>query len=126
MEAFIQGKGGFLDPYNFGQALTNLSELDKNNALTEYAKQQLNTDEIPDQTKVKNLYTGNIWVYISDKNVWVNEGQDTIVTATNDGVLGAVTGVEYDENDSNTKFRISIEKDESGLSTGKMLVNGLK
>ena len=126
LEAFIQGKGGFLDPYNFGQALTNLSELDKNNALTEYAKQQLNTDEIPDQTKVKNLYTGNIWVYISDKNVWVNEGQDTIVTATNDGVLGAVTGVEYDENDSNTKFRISIEKDESGLSTGKMLVNGLK
>lgn len=129
IESYIQGTGGFLDPYNFGQSLTNIDELSRNQYLNNYAYSQLfngEAQQLPDQTKVKNVYTGNIWVYIQETNTWINEGQDTIVTATNDGVLGAVTGVEYDRNNPDTKFKISIGKNENGFSNGLMEVNGLQ
>ena len=122
IESFTQGTGGFLDPYNFGESLAFLSINVRNQKLNSYTYDQLFQGEvkiIPDQTKIKNLYTGNIWVYIQESNSWVNEGQDTIVTATNDGVLGAVTG-------SSEKFKISIEKNAAGQSTGIMSVNGLE
>lgn len=125
LESYIQGKGGFLDPYYFG----NLREQDINQILTEYAYSQLHVNElsqIPDQTKVKNTFDGHIWVYIQEESVWIDEGADTVVTANNEGILGSVTGVEYDLDDPNTKFKISIEKDNSGASTGKMSVNGLQ
>lgn len=130
LESYVQGTGGFLDPYNFSKSLLPLEEKDRNDILNNYAQEQLfgSADidqQVPDQTKVKNIYTGNIWVFIQEKDTWVNEGQDTIVTATNDGVLGSVTGVEYDPSDSATKFKISIETI-GGLSTGKMSVNGLQ
>lgn len=126
----IQGTGGFLTPYNFGRSLAIMENNgEKNQLLNTQAWLQLfggEVREIPDQTKIKNLYTGNIWVYVQESNNWVNEGQDTIVAATNDGVFGSVTGVEYNPNDPNTKFKISIGKDTNGLSTGIMSVNGLE
>lgn len=129
LESFTQGTGGFLDPYNFGKSLSVLPEAEIRSELNNYAWDQLFNGiirQIPDQTKIKNLYTGNIWVYVQEKDIWVNEGQDTIVTATNDGVLGAVTGVAYDPNNLNTKFKISIDTTDKGISMGTMTVNGLQ
>ena len=133
LEEFTQGTGGFLDPYRFfypddkynktGKPLLSLEQGERDAMLTQYAKDQLG--RFPDsQTKIKDLYDGRIWVF-SD-NTWQDEGQDTVVTANNNGILGAVTGVAYDENNLNTKFKISIDKSiETGVSTGTMSVNGL-
>lgn len=133
LESYIQGKGGFLDPHNFMEALSNIDEQYRNSKLNQYAYNQLSNGEpaqIPDQTKVKNTFDGHIWVYIQETNTWLDEGADTVVTANNEGVLGSVTGVEYDPTDINTKFKISIDKeynsaDGSWQSTGTMTVNGL-
>lgn len=133
LEAYIQGKGGFLDPYNFMEALGRLDEQTRNSILNQYAYNQLSNGEpaqIPDQTKIKNLFDGHIWVYVQESDSWVDEGADTVVTANNEGVLGAVTGVEYDPDNQDTKFKISIDKeynkvDKSWQSTGIMTVNGL-
>lgn len=133
LETYIQGKGGFLDPYNFMEALGRLDEQTRNSILNQYAYNQLSNGEpaqIPDQTKIKNLFDGHIWVYVQESDSWVDEGADTVVTANNEGVLGAVTGVEYDPDNWDTKFKISIDKeynpaDGSWQSTGTMTVNGL-
>lgn len=128
LEEFIQGKGGFLDPINFGKSLVSLSIAERYNLLTTYAQEQLFNGvktQVPDQTKIKNLWTGNIWVYVLDTDIWVNEGQDKVVAANNAGILGSVTGVAYDKNDPDTKFKVSIETTSDGLSTGVMSVNGL-
>ena len=128
LESYTQGTGGFLDPYNFGNLISYTNE-EKNNLLFDYAYEQLHGGEvrvIPDQTKVKNTYDGHIWVYVQSTNIWIDEGADTIVTANNDGILGAVTGVRYNPNDINTKFKISIDADEKGNSLGTMTVNGLE
>lgn len=133
LEAYTQGKGGFLDPYNFMEALGKVEEQTRNATLNQYAYNQLSNGEpaqIPDQTKVKNTFDGHIWVYVQETNTWLDEGADTVVTANNEGVLGSVTGIEYDPTDINTKFKISIDKeynsvDKSWQSTGTMTVNGL-
>ena len=106
LEAYTQGTGGFLDPYNFGNLTFNEN---RNNILTQYAYDILSAGQpslIPDQTKVKNIFDGHIWVYIQKDNNWVDEGADTIVNANNEGVLGAVTGIKYNPQDANTKFKI--------------------
>lgn len=123
LESYTQGTGGFLDPNNFG-SFVNLSVAEKNNLLNQYAYDQLSGGEaklIPDQTKVKNIFDGHIWVYIQSDDSWIDEGADTVVTANNDGVVGAVTGIAYDPSNSETKFKISITSD-----NGIMSVNGLK
>lgn len=123
LESYTQGTGGFLDPNNFG-SFVNLSDSEKNNLLNQYAYDQLSDGEaklIPDQTKVKNIFDGHIWVYVQSDDNWVDEGADTVVTANNDGVVGAVTGVAYDPSNPETKFKISITSD-----NGTMSVNGLK
>ena len=128
LEEYTQGTGGFLDPYNFGKALNHLSQEEKNTLLNKEAYNQLSNgiaQLIPDQTKIKNLFDGHIWVYVQKDNNWLDEGADTIVTANNEGILGAVTGVEYNPNDISTKFKISIGKDGLGNSNGIMSVNGL-
>lgn len=126
----VQGTGGFLTAYNFGRSLAAMeNKNERNYLLDQYAYSQLFDGEIkqiPDQTKVKNIYTGNIWVYVLNDDTWINEGQDTIVAATNDGVFGSVTGTEYNPEDPSTKFKISIGKDNNGLSTGIMSVNGIE
>ena len=129
LESYTQGTGGFLDPYNFGKALGNLDEIEKNSLLNQEAYNQLSSGEpslLPDQTKIKNIFDGHIWVYIQETDDWIDEGADTVVTANNDGVLGSVTGVTYDPNNQNTKFKIAIGTDVLGNSTGVMEVNGLK
>ena len=111
LENYVQGKGGFIDPFNFGPTKTLNNEIFdkyyydlKNNGIV---------CDIPDQTKVKNLYDGHIWVYVLNDNNWVDEGADVVVTANNEGVLGVVTG-------SEDQFQISINSD------GIMSVNGLE
>ena len=126
LEEYTLGTGGFLDPYNFGNL--NIDKDKRNSILNNQAYEQL-FDGIPrqiqDQTKIKNIYDGHIWVYIQKDNTWIDEGADTIVNANNDGVLGAVTGIAYDPSNSETKFKVSIEVDDNGISNGKMSVNGL-
>lgn len=126
LEEYTLGTGGFLDPYNFGNL--NIDKDKRNSILNNQAYEQL-FDGIPrqiqDQTKIKNIYDGHIWVYIQKDNTWIDEGADTIVNANNDGVLGAVTGIAYDPSNSETKFKVSIDVDDNGISTGKMSVNGL-
>lgn len=126
LEEYTLGTGGFLDPYNFGNL--NIDKDERNSILNNEAYKQL-FDGIPrqiqDQTKIKNIYDGHIWVYIQSDNNWVDEGADTVVNANNDGVLGAVTGVAYDPSNPETKFKVSIDVDDNGISNGKMSVNGL-
>lgn len=126
LEEYTLGTGGFLDPYNFGNL--NIDKDERNSILNNEAYRQL-FDGIPrqiqDQTKIKNIYDGHIWVYIQSDNNWVDEGADTVVNANNDGVLGAVTGVAYDPSNPETKFKVSIDVDDNGISNGKMSVNGL-
>ena len=110
------------------EALGKVEEQARNATLNQYAYNQLSNGEptqIPDQTKVKNTYDGHIWVYVQETNTWVDEGADTIVNANNDGVIGAVTGVRYNPEDPQTKFKVSIGEDSSGNPNGVMSVNGL-
>lgn len=119
LENYTQGVGGLLKPCKIND-LGGMSPEYRNFKLSEEAKKQLYSEgptdgPIPDQTKIKNLYDGHIWVYVSNSNdKWIDEGADPIVNANNKGVLGAVTG------DPSTKFKISINND------GTMSVNGLE
>lgn len=136
LEQYTQGTGGFLDPYRFfpdielkynkyEQPLDTLAENLRNIVLTKYALDQFSqSSDFKPQTKVKDLYDNSIWVW--NGSTWINEGKDTIVNATNTGILGAVTGVQYDSNNPETKFKISIGVDSYGISTGVMSVNGLQ
>lgn len=126
LEEYTLGTGGFLDPYNFGNL--NIDKDKRNSILNNQAYEQLFDGiprQIPDQTKIKNIYDGHIWVYIQKDNTWIDDGADTIVNANNDGVLGAVTGIAYDPSNLQTKFKVSIDVDDNGISNGKMSVNGL-
>ena len=136
LEQYTQGIGGFIDPYRFfpdvdekynpyNQPLNTLNENVRNLVLTKYALSKFDqSSDFKPQTKVKDLYDNSIWVW--NGSTWVNEGKDTIVNATNTGVLGAVTGVTYDSNNPDTKFKISIGVDSYGISNGIMSVNGLE
>ena len=132
LETVVQGTGGFLDPYYFYNdgvynkkaiPLLNLDENERNLILTSYAKNCLNGATPEPQTKIKDTYEGRIWVY--SNGVWQDEGLDTVVNANNNGILGAVTGVAYNPDDTDTKFKVSIDTDASGKSLGTMSVNGL-
>lgn len=94
-----KGIGGYLNANNFESATPSQDEL------TNYALQQIGiTDKtkIFNQTKVKNLFDGNIWVLTNTPDStpsvfdWANVGQEKIADANNDGVHGLVTG-SYDE-----------------------------
>ena len=119
LQNLVEGRGGFLNPIDFGN-LSTLSDREIYDELSAEAKRQLGTDSILDQTKIKNLYDGRIWAYVAESDKWVDEGADTIVNANNEGVLGAVTG-------SNLKFKISIDPDPiTGRPSGIMSVNNLE
>ena len=129
LEVLTQGTGGFLDPQEFymnelnpsDTLLSYLSDSRRNTLLTIYAKSQKG-EFVPDQTKIKDTKEGYIWVW--NGSTWLNDGLDSIVTASNKGILGVVTGVEYNPEDINTKFKISIIEQDN-RSSGKMEVNGL-
>ena len=140
-----KGIGGYLNANNFESATPSQDEL------TNYALQQIGiTDrtKIFNQTKVKNLFDGNIWVLTNtpDSNPsvfdWANVGQEKIADANNDGVHGLVTG-SYDElqgfidilghihiNDLDPmiKTELNIQRASDGYysegSDGKLTING--
>lgn len=129
LEAYTQGMGGHLDPYNFGKLYKynptddgyyDVEEAaERNKILSKYAYTQINEDgsetpvAIPDQTKVKNTYDGIIWLYVESDNIWLNQGTDVVIQANNDGVLGVITG-------SLEQYKGKIESD------GTISINGLK
>lgn len=140
-----KGIGGYLNANNFESATPSQDEL------TNYALQQIGiTDrtKIFNQTKVKNLFDGNIWVLTNTPDSipsvfdWANVGQEKIADANNDGVHGLVTG-SYDElqgsidilghihiNDLDPmiKTELNIQRASDGYyseeSDGKLTVNG--
>lgn len=126
-----QGKGGFLDPHNFGTAEPTREELHQyytNYIIAEYLKQhpyasqeEINSyiieNPIPDQTKIKNLFDGAVWIYADYS--WYNDGSEVVIAANNNGVFGTVTG-------SSDPFKISIDTNRQGQSLGTMTVNGLE
>ena len=88
------GLGGYLTAYNFKKSEPTQDEL------TNYALDQLsltNKQDIPDQTRVKNLYNDNVWIlnnHIQNETAifnWINDGSGGIAIAT-DGTLGVVKG----------------------------------
>ena len=140
-----KGIGGYLNANNFESATPSQDEL------TNYALQQIGiTDrtKIFNQTKVKNLFDGNIWVLTNTPDStpsvfdWANVGQEKIADANNDGVHGLVTG-SYDElqgsidilghihiNDLDpmVKTELNIQRASDGYysegSDGKLTING--
>ena len=140
-----KGIGGYLNANNFESATPSQDEL------TNYALQQIGiTDrtKIFNQTKVKNLFDGNIWVLTNTPDStpsvfdWANVGQEKIADANNDGVHGLVTG-SYDElqgsidilghihiNDLDpmVKTELNIQRAADGYysegSDGKLTING--
>lgn len=132
IEQIVQGTGGFLDPADFYNnqynptdiLLSFMTEAHRNSILSVYAHNQLHTDTIPNQTKIKDIRQGYVWIW--NGKTWINDGQDGVVNANNEGVLGVVRGVKYIPTDTTTKFKISIEEDSNRLPTGIMSVNGLQ
>ena len=100
LQARTKGIGGYLNAYDFGKATPTQDELNQ------YALAQISNitskEQIFNQTKVKNLFDGNIWVLTntpdSDPVVydWANVGTEYINVANNDGSQGIVTG-SYEE-----------------------------
>ena len=116
LESRTSGIGGYLNAYDFKKATPTQDEL------TEYALEEIGiTDktQIFNQTKVRNLYDGNIWVLTNTPTSeppvfeWANVGQEQIADANNDGIHGLVTG-SYDE------YYGKID------SLGRISINGLK
>ncbi len=114
----ITGLGGYIDGKNFNKSTPTQDEL------TEYALQQIPSaggDKIKifNQTKVKNLYDGNVWILTNTPDSspaifeWANKGTDVIGDANNDGIHGLVTG-SYDD------FEGSIDV------LGHISINGLE
>lgn len=131
LKSVVQGKSGYLDP--MPEAFRYENEYIQS-ALTRWALQQLNLQQeiqIPNNTKIlypeeapasnRDLY---VFVYSeSSGNLWKNSGKDVIVEATNDGVLGVVTG-------TNKKFGVSIVPtyvdEQNQTHSGEMVVNGVE
>jgi hypothetical protein len=86
--------------------------------LTEYAIKELNRilnegkepseqiiitkDSIPNNIRVQDEISGFLWVYSTDDgiNEWLNNGKDLVVSATNNGIFGVVTGSEWVNNEN--------------------------
>jgi hypothetical protein len=110
----IEGKGGYLEPHDFG------TDTPAQEALTEYALDQLGlTDphEIFSSTRVKNIYNGHAWMLVNNSHTyppvfeWVDDGLETVGKATN-ASLGVVKG--------STEFaKVSIDEN------GEMTANGV-
>lgn len=86
----VNGMGGYLTANNFGSATPSQS------ALNTYAIQEIGTisqaSEIPDQTKVKNLYDNHVWNYDNRTGLvagWKDIGTNSVDIATTD-TLGVV------------------------------------
>ena len=111
----LHGTGGYLAAYNFK---TNKPTQEQ---LTEYALSQIpnisNATEIWNGTRVKNLSDNHLWVLNNTQGTdpvvfeWIDNGLDTVHTATNE-TLGVVMG-------STEDFEASIDLN------GHITINGL-
>ena len=111
----LHGTGGYLAAYNFK---TNKPTQEQ---LTEYALSQIpnisSATEIWNGTRVKNLSDNHLWVLNNTQDTdpvvfeWIDNGLDTVHTATND-TLGVVMG-------STEDFEASIDLN------GHITINGL-
>ena len=150
--AYVQGdsyQGTALDPISLAEVYDKQEELGDN--LNSAIQQELNLhalsqlevtspSKFPDNLKVLDTYKGDLWVFTQEDFSWKNNGSDLIVSATNDGVYGVVTGVKWDkeqyddswnDDDSYLKGHIlsEITKDENGktITTAPIFqINGLK
>ena len=123
----IQGRGGYLRPYDFQTARPDLpiddliSDPPIYSALTQYALQEITniTDpiEIFNGTRVTNLFNNHTWILNNTQDTdpkvfeWVDLGQSLVSTATND-TLGVVKGSDED-------LKVSVDLN------GVMSINGL-
>lgn len=112
-----RGLGGYINAYNFKKATPTQDEL-SNYALTQIPS-ITTKEQIFNQTKVKNLFDGNVWILTNTPDSvpavfeWVNKGTDVISDANNDGLHGLVTG-SYEE----LEGRIDV--------LGHITINGLE
>lgn len=112
------GLGGYLDANNFGSATPTQDQL-TNYALQQISSAQGNKLNIYNQTKVKNLFDGNVWILTNIPDAdpaiyqWANKGPENIGDANNDGIHGLITG-SYEE------FEGSVD------SLGHLTINGLE
>lgn len=122
LESRVKGIGGYLDAYDFGTATPTQEELNAE------ALRQIFDDgeehaitEIFDQTKIKNLFDGCLWIFTNDgvsNAAWTNNGTEFINTATNEGVQGVVTGsYEYHEGFIDVLGHITINGLDEDLET---------
>lgn len=115
----LQGVGGYLDATTF--TTKDLSTPEGQKELTDYALQEIGiTDplEIWNGTRVKNEADNHLWVLVNTQDTdpkifeWIDDGLDTVSTATNDS-LGVVKG-------STEDYYVSVND-----ITGVMSVNNL-
>lgn len=100
----LEEKGGYLNSYNFNSSPTQ-------EQLSEYAYQELGSEDIIGGTKITNLYDNHTWIYNSNTNKWSDMGNAIVDTASN-SKLGIVKGSDAD-------YKISIDLN------GEMSVNNL-
>jgi hypothetical protein len=91
----VEGKGGYLEPHDFGTAAPSQE------ALTNYALEQIGITDpsaILNGTRVKNTYNDNVWMIVNapPNFEWVNDGFETVGQAT-DATLGVVKGSGEDD-----------------------------
>lgn len=105
--SYVQGdeyQGTALDPIclvNIYNAYDTIESIESHIqlALNDYAIKQLGVENktyFPNNLKVLETYKGDLWIFTRSENdedgSWKNNGSDLIVSATNDGVYGVVTG----------------------------------
>lgn len=107
----IQGRGGYLRPYDFQTASPNLpkdnltAQPPVHSLLTQYALQEIdnitNPIDIFNGTRVTNLFNNHTWILNNTQDTnpivfeWVDLGQSLVSVATND-TLGVVKGSDQD------------------------------
>ena len=141
------------DEYSIQELLSTYAEIQLNIILNEdkASEDYINIegeDQFPDNVRVQDSYTGNLWIFARDEDYpdghWYNNGKDLIVSATNDGVLGVVTGVDWKVEEKGTQFIDNWGNDEdylqghinskpiidengnNGMSLPTISINGLK
>ncbi len=81
----LQGIVTYLDGYNFE------TELPTQEMLTAYALEKTEWEEVKNSTSVINLFDNHEWIFNTETGEWIDYGQSTVRTATNER-LGIVKG----------------------------------
>lgn len=149
--SYVKGdsyQGQALEPISLANIYLNVpasqQTLAIQNSLNKHACDQLQVTSqaaFPDNLKVLETYKGELWIFTkptgSTTGSWKNNGKDLIVSATNDGVYGVVTGVEWENNDTykdswETNYNylkghiLSELKSDNTMTAPTFTLNGLK